>query len=239
MIPVDGSTPNKFDGIDYTAYFRGAEVYDIEAATSRVLDLVGDFLEKKNLMSRRCFPSGIGGATGGPEFFEILRWVQEHMQYIAGLVTVWLARVAKVRNKWRQLKGHIDERFLDPYKPSCVVELGVRTKGEGNHSREKSAKSFKSVLIHVPEIDALLRRELPDQRFTIRVLTCGVSPIFAYAYFRVPEVKRSDVAKMIRFLEKRKNQDRLSAVLLYRQFGFITRFRASEDGRDFMRMTMR
>lgn len=44
---------------------------------------------------------------------------------------------------------------------------------------------------------------------------------------------------MIRFLEKEPHQDGISAVSLYRQFGFITRIKASGDGGDVMRLTMR
>lgn len=218
---------------------RGPAVYDVQAVTDRVLDLVGDFLREKGLSSRRCFQSGFGAAAGGPTFFEILVWIQEHWEFLAGAASVVLARVANVREKWRQLKSRIEEQVLNPYKPSFVVELGVRTKGKGDEARQEATRSFRSLLTHVADINALLRRELPDQQFTIRVLTTGSSPAPAYAYFKVPEVKRSDVTKMIRFLEKKNHQDGLSAVLLYRQFGFITRLEASKDGRDFMRLTMR
>lgn len=238
MYPVDGSSPSDFEGIDYTAYFRGSTVYDSQAVTNRVLDLVGDFLDKQGLSSRRCFQSGFGAAAGGPAFMEFLIWVQEHWEFLAGAASVVLARVANLRRKWLQLKRHMEEKVLDPYKPSFVVELGVRTKGAEEDSRQEAARSFKSVLMHVPDINALLRRELPDQSFTIRVLTTGASPEFAYAFFKVPEVRRSDVAKMIRFLEKKKDHEGLGAVLLYRKFGFITRLKASENSRDFMRMTM-
>lgn len=239
MIPVDGSAPSDFEGIDYTAYFRGSDVYDVQAVTDRVLDLTGDFLRKEGLSSRRCFQSGFGATAGGPAFLEILIWIQEHWEFLAGAASVVLARVANVREKWRRMKWRMEAQVLDAYKPSFVVELGVRNRGDGDDARQAAARSFRSLLTHVPDLSALLRSELPDQRFTIRVLTTGSSPASAYAYFRVPEVKRSDVAKMIRFLEKKTHQDGISAVLLYRQFGFITRLKATTDGGDFMRLTMR
>lgn len=239
MIPVDGSRASDFEGIDYAAYFRGPAVYDSEEVTNRVLNLLDDFLKEKGLSSRRCWHAGIGAAAGAPAFFETLLWIQEHWEFLAGAASVVLARVANVRDKWRQLKRHIEERILDPYKPSFDVELGVRTMGEGEDARQEAARSFRSLLTHVPDISALLRHELPDQRFNIRVLTTGSSPASAYAYFKVPEVKRSDVAKMLRFLQKKDDQDGASAVLLYRKFGFITRLEASENGGEFMRLTMR
>jgi hypothetical protein len=239
LIPVDGSVADDFEGIDYAAYFRGPAVYDSEAVTNRVLNLLDEFLAEKGFSTRKCWHAGFGAAAGAPAFFETLLWVQEHWEFLAGAASVVLGRVAKVRDKWRQIKRHIEERVLDPYKPSFVVELGVRTRGEGDNARQGTARSFRSLLTYVPDIDALLRRELPDQRFTIRVLTAGSSPAPAYAYFKVPEVKRSDVTKMIRFLEKRTHQDGALAVLLYRKFGFITRLEGSENGGDFMRLTMR
>lgn len=239
MIPMDGSAPSDFEGIDYTAYFRGSAVYDVQGLTDRVLDIIGEFLRKEGLSSRRCFRSGFGAAAGGPAFLETLIWVQEHWEFLAGAASVVLARVANVREKWRRLKWRMEAQVLDPYKPSFVVELGVRTRSEGEESRQEAARSFRSLLTHVPDLSALLKSELPDQKFTIQVLTTGSSPAFAYAYFRVPEVKRSDVVRMIRFLEKEPHQDGISAVSLYRQFGFITRIKASGDGGDFMRLTMR
>lgn len=239
MYPVDGSSPTDFDGIDYTAYFRGSTVYDSQVITERVLDLVGGYLNEKGFAARRCFQPGMGAAaTGAPAFIEALLWIKEHWEFLAGAATVVFAQVAKVGHKWRQLKRHIDERILDPHKPSFVIELGVRISG-GEDSRKEAARSFRSVLLHVPEINSLLRSELPDQNCTIRVLTAGASPEFAYAYFKVAVVRRSDVAKMIRYLDKKKNQDGLRAVLLYRRFGFLTRFETSESDSDFMRLTSR
>lgn len=240
MIPVDGSPDGDFEGIDYTAYFQGPAVYDSEAATERVLTLLDDFLKEKGLSSRKCWHSGFGAAAGAPAFFEILLWIQEHWEFLAGAASVVLARVANVRDKWRQLKRKVEENVFDPYKPTFVVELGVRVRGEGNDARREAAQSFRALLTHVPDINALLRRELPDQRFTFRTQTTDSSP-FTHANFRVPEIKRSDVAKIIRFLEKKEkdDQDGPLAVLLYRRFGFITRLEVSENGRNFMLLSSR
>lgn len=114
MIPVDGSAPSDFEGIDYTAYFRGSAVYDVQGLTDRVLDIIGDFLKKEGLSSRRCFRSGFGAAAGGPAFLETLIWVQEHWEFLAGAASVVLARVANVREKWRRLKWRTEAQILDP-----------------------------------------------------------------------------------------------------------------------------
>lgn len=235
---MDGSAPRDFTGVDYTAFFQGPAVYDGEALSSRVMDVLEAYLSEKGFSCRRCFRSGFGAAAGGPAFYDILVWVQEHWEFLAGAASAVLAQVAKIRDKWRQLKRRLEERILDPYKPSVVVDLGVRTQGEGEEGRQEAILSFRSLLMHVPEINERLRRELPDQRFNIRVLSSEYSS--PYAYFRVPEVRRSDVAKMLRFLEKHEVPDgNLSAVRLYRKFGFLTRIESSDNGGNFMRMTMR
>jgi hypothetical protein len=238
MIPMDGSSPREFDGVDFTAYFQGPAVYDGEAVSSRAMDVLEEYLTEKGLACRRCFRSGLGAAAGGPGFYEILVWVQENWEFLAGVAASVLAVVTRLRDLWRQLKRKLEDRVLDPYKPSVVVDLGARTQGDGEEGRKEAIRSFRSLLTHVPEINERLRCELPDQKFNIRVLSSEYSS--PYAYFAVPKVKRSDVAKMVLYLENDEVPDgSVSAVRLYRQFGFLTRLESSNNGGDFMRMTMR
>lgn len=238
MYPMDGSQTGDFVGVDYTAHMRGPSIYDADTLTGRVLDAIEEYLTSRGLASRRCFPSAFGSAaTGPPAFYEILQWVQENWGFLTGIASALLAQVAVTRAKLYRLKRKMDDRILDPYKPSVVVELGVRTGGEKDNRQQEAIASFRSLLTHVPEIDERLRAEIPDQKFTIRVLSSNYSN--PYAYFKVAKVKPSDIAKMMRYLSKPQVNEGVGAVLLYRKFGFLTRLQASRNPQEFMDFTMR
>ncbi|BCW67003.1 hypothetical protein NicSoilB4_17660 [Arthrobacter sp. NicSoilB4] len=239
MFPLDSSEPSDFSGVDFAAYFQGPSVYDGKAVSNRVMDLVEQYLTQMGLSSRRCFHGGFGAAAGGPAFPEVLLWVQEHWEFLAGAASVVLARVANIRDKWRKLKKAWEERILDPYKPSVLVELGARTQSDGDEGRTEAAQSFRALLTHVPDISELLRRELPDQTFTMVVRTLGPTPANTYAHFNAPDAKQSDVTKVVRYLEKQDLQEGYSTLRLYRKFGFLRRVESSESGDDFVRMTVR
>lgn len=238
MIPVDGSSPKDFDGIDFLAYFQGPAVYDGEAIGNRAMKVLEEYFIEKGFSSRRCFRSGLGAAAGGPGFYEILMWIKENWEFLTGAAALVFGFLTKVRDLGRRLKRKMEDRILDPYKPSVVVELMARTTSDGEYGLQESVRSFRSFLEHTPEINARLRRELPDQKFNIRVLSSQYSS--PYAYFAVPEVKTSDVTKMLRYLARNEVPvGTVSAVRLYRKFGFLTWIESSENGGDFMRMTMR
>lgn len=228
MIPLDQTTPSDFVGVDYTAFFQGPSVYDAKAIGDRSMDIIEECLTEYGLSSRRCFYGGRGATAGGPPFLEALLWVQEHWEFLAGAASVVLARVANVRQKWRQLKGKWEQRILDPYRPSVIVELALRTQGEGTEGQREAALSFRSLLSRVPDISQRLRNELPDQSFTIRVLSVGRSSARVYACFKVAEVRRSDVTRIVKFLNKGDITDD-SVVSIYRTFGFLTRLEHKKD----------
>lgn len=228
MIPIDPTLPSEFVGVDFTAYFRGPAVYDGEAVSGRVMDVVEAYLTESRISCRRCFYPGRGAAAGGPAFLEVLLWVQEHWEFLAGAASVVLARVAKVRDKWRQLRRMWEERILDPYKPSVFIDLAVRTQANGNEGLQEAALSFRALLSRVPDISERLRREVPEHKFTFRVLTVGSQSYTWSASFRVSEVKRSDAAKMVRYMEQDGVPDGHSEVTLYRKFGFLTRVEPNE-----------
>lgn len=222
MIPLDPEASIDFSGVDFTAFFQGPAVYDGKVVGDRAMDLIEQYLTESGLSCRRCFYAGRGATSGGPAFLEVLLWVQDHWEFLAGAASVVLARVAKILHKWRQLKGLWEQRVLDPYRPSVVVELAARTRGDGAEVWNEEASSFRALLSRVPDISQRLRHELPEQKFTIRVQAIGLSSATASASFRVSEVRLSDAVKMVRFMDKCNDQSDL-VVSLYRKFGFLTR----------------
>lgn len=228
MVPLDPKALPDFVGIDFTAFFQGPAVYDGKALSDRAMDLIETYLTENGFSCRRCFYAGRGATSGGPAFLEVLLWVQDHWEFLAGAASVVLARVAKIRDRWRQLKGMWEQRVLDPYRPSVIVELAARTRGEGFEGRNEEASSFRALLGRVPDISQRLRQELPDQTFTFRVQALGPSSTTATASFRVSEVRRSDAVKMVRFMDKCNDQSDL-VVSLYRKFGFLTRVKQQKN----------
>lgn len=229
-----------FQGIEYTVFFRGPVIYDSEGATEAVVGLVEEFLNERSLANRRGFPAGMGGAaTGAPPFVELLLWLQENWELAAAAFSAVWAGIVKTRMAWIKVKKGFEQRVLDPYQPSIVVELRVCTTVSGKGGAQEAAESFRSMLTLVPDLSTLLRREIPNFGPTIRVITPGHAPRYPYVYFKVREVRDADVDRMLRFLDRRNRPSELSAVLLYRQFGFLTRLVESSDGREFMQLTSR
>ncbi|KSU76107.1 hypothetical protein AS031_12140 [Pseudarthrobacter enclensis] len=219
---MDPKSPINFIGVDFTAFLQGPAVYDGKAVGDHVMDLIEQYLTEFGFSCRRCFYAGRGATSGGPEFFEVLLWVQDHWEFLAGAASVVLARVAKIRHKWRQLKRLWEQRVLNPYRPSVIVELAARTQDDGAGLSDDEASSFRALLSRVPDISQRLRREMPDQTFTFRVQAIGPVSATASASFKVSEVRPSDAVKMVRFMDKCTDQTDL-VVTLYRKFGLITR----------------
>ena len=229
-----------FQGIEYVVFFKGAVIYDSDAAAEQVIEVVEKFLNERGLANRRGFPAGMGSAaTGGLPFAELLVWLQENWELAAAALSAVWAGMVRARTAWTRVKKGFEQRVLDPYQPSIVVELRVCTTGSAEQGEQEASEAFRSMLTSVPDLSALLRREIPNFEPTIRVITPGQAPRYPYVYFKVRDVRAADVARMLRFLDRKNRSSELSAVLLYRQFGILTRLVESGDGREFMQLTYR
>lgn len=227
---MDPSEPLDFDGIDYSVRPQiGARIYNTDELTNRTVNVLEAYFQEKGLKARKCHPTGLGAAAGGP-FAEVLSWIIEHWEFVrdiaqwvfSGLTTLVLAlRTAYTR--W------IERTVIDPYQPTLTVELGVR----------QSPNSFRALLRLAPDIQSMLKNKLPDQTFAIRFLDASPGRDKTYVFFKLQQIRKSDVARMIHFLDKHEFHEGLSAALLYRRFGFWPSIIASKKPGDFMRLLMR
>ena len=97
MTRIDNSALDNFQGIEYTAHFRGPAIYDSSVPIERAMDLVEEFLKEKGLSNRRGFPAGMGAATGGMPFVELLMWLQEHWELAAAALSAIGAGLVRFR----------------------------------------------------------------------------------------------------------------------------------------------
>lgn len=243
MYPMDGSDPRDFEGIDFAVRFNGPAPFDRKLIEGRILDALGDFFEKKGIIARKCMPSGLGATAGGPApvFYDVLKWISENWSLLTGISSFVLGALTRPVSWFRSLKRKFDQKVLDPYKASTVVELGARARGDDSAAQARAEASFRTLLTLAPNIDELLRSEFEDQAFSLRFLLFGRPSDHSrtYAFFKVKEISPSDVSKMIRFLDRHKFHGGISAALLYRKFGKFTAIDASRKEGDFMRLMIR
>lgn len=109
--------------------------------------------------------------------------------------------------------------------PTVVLELGARTKGTDLSSTGENARSLNSLLRLVPALDEALRNQLPNQKFSIRVVSLAVKDPSRFAVFKVERITNADIARVLRHFKKIEHDSDSYAVLLHRQFGSITRLR--------------
>lgn len=161
----DKQYASEFTGVEYTAYLRGPSIYDQVAATNRVRNVLRDYLTDQGFSCRTCPPSGLGSAaTGAPPFHEVIQWVRENWELLTGAASLIVGWIVIGRVKLQHLKQKMEEQILDPYKPSVVAELRVRTKRTENERQQEAAASLRSVLRHVPDIDERLRIKFRTRR---------------------------------------------------------------------------
>lgn len=238
MYSTDDSQPRNFVGIEYAANMRGPSVYNMDVVTSSVLQILEEYFREKQFTAReRRPPLNMGSAaTGSPQFYEILQWIRDNWSFLEGAATVLLAQVAIARSKLYLLKKKMDERVINPYKPSVVIELYVLTEASRGEGENDAVRSFRSVLVNLPELSVRLNCQFPTQKFTIRV-TGGVYS-HASVYFKVAQVRQSDVAKIVRRLSKIHQTEVPRAILLYRRFQLFTGLKVSKNTNDFVRFNM-
>lgn len=235
IVPLDGGPSDSFTGIDFTAFVRGPSIYDTHLLEDQVMEVVKQELMRAGFATRRCQLPAVGSsATGAPPFYEFLTWVHENWDFLKGVASTIVGCVVFVQGKAHLLKRRLNDRVLDPYKPSVFVELLVRTRADGREEAEDAASSLGAFLKSLPLLSARLAEEFPEQSFTLRV--SNKSGILPYTHFKVAQIRRSDVAKVVRYMNNRRELTGVKAVLLYRQFGLLTRLRPVRSMDEYFRL---
>lgn len=224
MYPMDGSAPDNFSGVDYAALVSAAQIYDERKLEGQVAKVVEDFFESRGVPTRRCLIGGLGAAAGGP-WMDVYLWVQENWEALQKIASAAIGFALGVTAKWRAVRKKLDNKVLDRHVPTVVLELGARTKGTGPGLDGEASRSFNSLLRLVPALDESLRTQFPSQKFSVRVLGASEQNAGRYALFKAGGITDSDVARVLRYFGKIERQPDTGTVLLYRQFGFITRLR--------------
>jgi hypothetical protein len=239
MQPLDGSSPEDFAGIDYTIFVSAPEIYNAGAVEGKVANAIEAFFEGHAIPVRRCIAGGFGSTTGAPPFWEFVLWVQENWESLEKIASVLAGFAAGVTLRWRRLKQRLNNRILDPYCPSVVIDVAARTKSPSSAPEGTTAQSFYSLLRFLPELDVVLCDELSGHKFSVQVvdLTSPSSPRFAL--FKVERITTSDVALMIRYLQKLSENSDINAVMLYRAFGLFRRLVPSRGASQFMSLLIR
>lgn len=238
MYPLDGSSPSDFTGVDFATFVNAPEIYNKKDLEDRVAAVLQEFFESRDLPARHCFVGGFGAAAGGPMFIDILQWVRENWEAMDQAATAVLGVVATILARWRLLKRRLNDKVLDPFSPSIVVEVGSRTKGTSATATAQAHDSFMGLLRLAPELSETLRDQLNNATFSIRVLRLGEGNQFLFALFNVDCITKADAAKVINYFNKRKNDSDISAVMLYRMFGFLTRLKVARGTSGFMGLIM-
>ncbi|RJT82919.1 hypothetical protein D6T63_00170 [Arthrobacter cheniae] len=237
IVPLDGAPSDSFTGVDFTASVRGPSIYDTSSVQDQVLEAVEEELTKAGFATRRCRLPGVGSsATGAPAFYEFLKWVHENWDFLKGVTSTIVSWVVFVQGKAHLLERTLNDRLLDPYRPSVFVDLLVRTTADGSEKVEDAATSLGAFLQYLPRLSARLVEEFREQSFTLRV--SNKSGILPYTHFKVAKIRRSDAAKMVRYMNAHRELTGVKAVLLYRQFGVITRLRPVRSMEEFFRLMM-
>ncbi|MUK03617.1 hypothetical protein GM708_18000 [Vibrio cholerae] len=235
IVPLDGSPSDGFTGIDFTAFVRGPSIYDTRSLEDQIMEALKQELTKAGFATRRCQLPGVGSpATGAPPFYEFLKWVHENWDFLKGVASTIVSGIVFVQAKAHLLERKLNDRVLDPYKPSVFVELLVRTEADVSKEVEDAASSLGAFLQYLPHLSARLVEEFPEQSFTLRV--SNKSKLLPYTHFKVAQIRRSDVAKVMRYMNAKQDQTGVKAILLYRQFGTLTRLRQIRSLDEFFRL---
>ena len=224
MYPLDGSSPDDFSGVDFAAYVCAAPIYDERKLEDQVAKVVEDFFDLRALPTRRCGVGGIGATAGGP-FMDVYMWVQENWESMQKLASALIGFAVGVSTKWKTFKRGLNNKVLDRHVPSIVLEIGARIDVRDPSSTAENSRSFSSLLTLVPALDEALRKQLPDHKFSVRVLDLSGQRAARNALFKVECVTDSDIVRVLRYFQKIEHEPDSHTVLLHRQFGLITRLR--------------
>lgn len=225
MHALDGRSPEDFSGVDFATLVWAAPIYDKRKVEDQVAKVVADFFERRGLPTRRCGIYGLGAAAGGGPWMDVFLWVKENWESMQTMASAAIGFAIGVTARWKRLRRRLDNKALDPYKPSIVLELVVRAKSTDLSSTGESSRSFNSLLCLVPALHEELRNQLPDQKFSIRIVRHSEKDPSRLALFKVERITDADIARVLRRLKRIDHDPDSYAVLLYRQLGFITRLR--------------
>lgn len=239
MYPLDGSSSHDFSGIDFAIYACAPGIYDIAKLEDQVAETVNTFFGSRALPVRRCGVAGFGTTTGAPPFWEFVLWVHENWESLEKLAHAMTAFAAGLVFRWRRLRSLLNNRVLDPHRPSVIVEVAARTKGDHSLVSLEGEQSFSGLLSLLPDLNTALREAHPNQRFTIRALDLRSNAGPRHALFKVESITASDVARIVKYFRKFANDSDVCAALLYRQFGLIPRIIPARGSSQFMGLIMR
>lgn len=224
MVPLDDSSPDDFSGVEFATIVCAPQIYDKRKVEDQVAKVVVDFFEMRGLPTRRCVVGGLGAAVGGP-WMDVYLWVQENLEFMKTIASAVIGFTIGVTTKWKTFRKRLDDKVLDRHMPSIVLEIGARTKGMSLSSTGESSRSLNSLLRLVPALDEALRNQLPDQKFSIRVVSLSANDPSRFALFKVERITNADIARVLRYFRKIEHDPDGHAVSLHRQLGFITRLR--------------
>ncbi|MCB5275916.1 hypothetical protein BJG92_03470 [Arthrobacter sp. SO5] len=225
MCPLDGSTPDDFSGVDFATYVCAAQIYDERKVEDQVSKVVEDFFETRGLPARRCSIDGLGAAAGGGSWMDLYMWVKENWDFLQPIASAFIGFAIGVTTKWKNFRRRLDNKVLDRHMPSIVLEIGARTKGTDVNASGENSRSLNSLLRLVPALDEALRDQLPDQKFSIRVVSLSENDPSRLALFKVERITKADIARVMRYFKKIENDPDTYAISLHRQLGFIPRLR--------------
>lgn len=237
MYPLDGSSPHDFSGVDFATYVVASQIYDERKIEDQVAKVVQDFFDTRGLPTRRCGIGGLGATAGGP-WVDVYLWVQENWEAMQKIASAIIGFAIGVTTKWKAFKRRLDNKVLDRHMPSIVLEIGARTKGTGPSSSEEGPRSLSSLLRLVPALDEELRKQLPNQKFSLRVLSLSEQYAPRQALFKVERITDADIARVLRYFKKIEHETDSYTVLLHRPFGYITRLRRARGLSESMSLMM-
>ncbi len=191
MVPLDSSSPDDFSGVEFATIVCAPQIYDGRKVEDQVAKVVTDFFGVRGLKTRRCAIGGLGAAAGGP-WMDVYLWVQENLELMKTIASAVIGFAIGVTTKWKTFRKRLDDKVLDRHMPSIVLEVGARTNGMDPGSAGENSRSLNSLLRLVPALDEVLRSQLPDQKFSIRVVSLSTNDPSRLAVFKVERERTHD-----------------------------------------------
>lgn len=239
MWPKDNTDPRaSFVGIDFTVEVRTPGVFHQAELEKIVESLVLEFFQQRHIVSRPCFQGGLG-ATAGDAFIEMLNWLRENWEILAGMVTALTAAFYRLQRLAARERLRLTNGIIDPYRPGIVITVSPRTGALGDDTTDEDRTAFPFVISLLPQLHRALADAVTTHDFSLRAIRRGRSGSLN-AFFKLKSTTDRDVAVMLRKIELLdKTETYGPTILLYRQFGLFRRFDVSKKPRDFYRLSRR
>lgn len=213
MIPLDGSDPSGFRGVDCAIRFRGSAVHDRTIIEGPVLDLIVDVLAHDGIAGRKCHPAGLGWVVGG-NLLHLAALLHDNYQVLAGILT-WIAARYAFAHKWYRFAARrVNDHILNPFVPNVRVELGV-------HAAADAIQDLSAVIRLVPELHRKLREGFPSIRFSFNIFTLLGPGRGIHIFISLQNPNESVIARVIRRID-RKRSTHARALHVYQRFGIVT-----------------